>query len=61
MKAIHLALAYLIAPPALRNKRERGDITLQQVIWAAGIAVVAVAAVAFIVAAVNGYLNRIPL
>lgn len=44
----------------VEGKKERGDITLQQVIWAAGIAIVAVAVVATIVQIINGYVAKIP-
>lgn len=61
MSAINWLIGVFVAAPAsLREKKERGDITLQQVIWAAGIAVAAVAVVAAIVAIINGYVARIP-
>lgn len=44
----------------LSAKAERGDITLQQVIWAAGIAVAAVAVISVIVGIINGYVAQIP-
>lgn len=44
----------------LSAKAERGDITLQQVIWAAGIAVAAVAVISIIVGIINGYVAQIP-
>ena len=39
---------------------ERGSITLEQVLWTAGIAVAAVAVVAIIVAAITAYASQIP-
>ena len=61
MSAINWLIGVFVAAPALlREKKERGDITLQPVIWAAGIAVAAVAVVAAIVAIINGYVARIP-
>ena len=48
------------APARLKQKNERGDITLQQVMWAAGIAVVAAMVIAGIVAVINGYYEKIP-
>ncbi|NHB86170.1 hypothetical protein G7085_21045 [Tessaracoccus sp. HDW20] len=61
MSALHWIVGVFVAAPALlRHKKERGDITLQQVIWAAGIAVAAVAVIAAIVAIINGYVARIP-
>ena len=39
---------------------ERGSITLEQVIWTAGIALAAVAVVAIIVPAINAYAGQIP-
>lgn len=48
------------APQRLRERSERGDITLQQVIWAALIAIAAVAAIGVIVGIINGYVARIP-
>lgn len=39
---------------------ERGSITLEQVIWTAGIALAAVAVVAIIVTAINAYAGQIP-
>lgn len=44
----------------LTNEPERGSITLEQVIWTAGIAVAAVAVVVAIVAAINAYAAQIP-
>lgn len=61
MNALHWLIGVMIAAPAvLRAKKQRGDITLQQVIWAAGIAVAAVAVIAAIVAIINGYVAKIP-
>ena len=61
MSALHWIVGVFVAAPALLwHKNERGDITLQQVIWAAGIAVAAVAVIAAIVAIINGYVARIP-
>lgn len=61
MNALHWLIGVFVAAPALlREKKQRGDITLQQVIWAAGIAVAAVAVIAAIVAIINGYVAKIP-
>ena len=61
MNIVYVVLGTLItAPSTLRAKRERGDITLQQVIWGAVIAGLAVAVTAVIVGIVNGWLARIP-
>ena len=62
MNALHWLIGVIAAAPAvLRAKKQRGDITLQQVIWAAGIAVAAVAVIAAIVAIINGYVAKIPV
>ena len=62
MNALHWLVGVIVAAPAvLRAKKQRGDITLQQVIWAAGIAVAAVAVFAAIVAIINGYVAKIPV
>ena len=61
MSALHWLVGVFVSAPALlRRKQQRGDITLQQVIWAAGIAVAAVAVIAAIVAIINGYVAQIP-
>lgn len=61
MNLVYVVLGTIImAPSTLRAKRERGDITLQQVIWAAVIAALAAAVTAAIVGIVNGWLARIP-
>lgn len=61
MHAIHWLVGVFVAAPALlKEKKQRGDITLQQVIWAAGIAVAAVAVIAAIVTIINGYVAKIP-
>lgn len=52
--------AVVAAPHALAEKKERGDITLQQVIWAALIAIAAVAVIGAIITIINGYVARIP-
>ena len=44
----------------LKTRDERGSVTLEQVIWTAGIAVAAVAVVVAIVAAINAYAGQIP-
>lgn len=60
-KFIHLAVAYFITVPAtLQAKKERGALTMEQVIWTAALALLAVAAVALITTIVNGWLAKIP-
>lgn len=61
MNALHWLIGVFVAAPALlREKKERGDITLQQAIWAAALGLAAVAATAAIVAIINGYIAKIP-
>lgn len=50
----------LAAPQTLQDKREHGAVTLENVIWAAGIAVAAIAVIALIVGVINGYVAKIP-
>lgn len=58
---IHVAMAYLItAPAALREKKERGGVTIEQVIWIGGLAILAIAIVTAIVGIANGWLAKIP-
>jgi|GEM_PF-4566865 len=52
--------AVLTGPQTLKDKHDRGAITLEAVIWAAGISVAAIAVIALIVAVITGYVAKIP-
>ncbi len=44
----------------LRDDRERGSLTLEQIIWTVGIAIVAAGILALIVAAINAKAAQLP-
>lgn len=44
----------------VRQDTERGSITLEQVAWAAGIGIVAIAVIGVVVAAINAFSAQIP-
>lgn len=44
----------------VRQDTERGSITLEQVMWAAGIGIVAIAVIAVVVTAIRAFSEQIP-